>query len=51
MTNSTREHDEDGTERYRAIEYGSNKERVTIIQDSENEKAWIQSDYTLEVCE
>jgi hypothetical protein len=39
--------DEDG--RYRTIEYSSDSGMVTIIQDSENDNAWIQSDQLMEV--
>lgn len=31
-------------DRYRAIEYRSETGLVTIIQDTENEEAWVQSD-------
>ncbi|MFB6165268.1 MAG: hypothetical protein ABEJ31_08935 [Haloarculaceae archaeon] len=31
-------------ERYRAIEYSGEDGRITIIQDTENDRAWIQSD-------
>ncbi|MBX0324234.1 hypothetical protein EGH21_14440 [Halomicroarcula sp. F13] len=36
-------------DRYRAIEYRSENGLVTIIQDTENEAAWVQSDVREEV--
>lgn len=36
-------------DRYRAIEYQRTAGQVTIIQDTENEQAWIQSDVTADV--
>ncbi|GGN90958.1 hypothetical protein GCM10009030_13470 [Haloarcula pellucida] len=36
-------------ERYRAIEYRGENGLVTIIQDTENEGAWIQSDVRRDV--
>lgn len=49
MSNPTQETDSDGRGRYRAIEYSSGEGTVTVIQDSENDQAWIQSDQPMEV--
>jgi hypothetical protein len=36
-------------ERYRTIEYRGTVESVTVIQDTENDRAWVQSDVTVEI--
>jgi hypothetical protein len=41
--------DDSAFERYRAIEYGSDAGPVMIIQDTETDTAWIQSDTTRNV--
>ena len=41
--------DERKFERYRTIEYNGDTGPVTIIQDDENENAWIQSDTTRDI--
>lgn len=49
MKNSRKDTTDDAYERFREIEYSDTHGTVTIIQDTENERAWIQSDVTLEV--
>jgi len=36
-------------DRYRMIEYQKESDPVMIIQDTENEQAWIQSDLTMDL--
>jgi hypothetical protein len=43
--------DELRLERYQAIEYRSDGDPVMIIQDNENDKAWVQTDTPLAVKE
>ncbi|MFB6140822.1 MAG: hypothetical protein ABEJ26_10355 [Halosimplex sp.] len=49
MTEHSQRRRDGDARRYRTIEYASGDVTVTIIQDSENDRAWIQSDRTLEV--
>jgi len=49
MTHSRQENTSENAGRYRAIEYGTGETAVTIIQDSRNDRAWIQSDRPMEL--
>jgi hypothetical protein len=35
-------------QRYITTQYGNSGERMTLVHDTENEQAWIQSDYAVE---
>ena len=47
---ATRDHDDGAiADRYRTIKYDSRSGPVTIIQDADNDDAWIQSDRLLRI--
>lgn len=49
MSDSTRETNVDEQGKYQSIEYTGSTGTITIIQDRENDKAWIQSNQPMEV--
>ena len=51
MTDASRKLAESTDKRYVATTYGSDEGPVTLLQDTENRCAWIQSDYSVEVSE
>lgn len=40
---------DDAEQRYITTQYGDGEEQVTLVHDTENEQAWIQSDSAVEV--
>jgi hypothetical protein len=49
MGETPRTLEESTDKRYVATTYGNDDGRVTLLQDTQNRRAWIQSDYTMEV--
>ncbi|WP_164471638.1 hypothetical protein [Halosimplex salinum] len=45
----TQEQDEFATDRYLTTQYGDRGEEITLLHDTENEHAWIQSDHAVDV--
>ena len=48
---TAREQSEQPIERDVTTRYGNGDDEITLVHDTENEQAWIQSDYTVDVTE
>jgi len=57
MSDTTHDDDTAGEQSEQTIErdittqYGSGEDEITLVHDTENEQAWIQSDHTVDVTE
>lgn len=49
MKDAPRKLEESTDKRYVATTYGDPDNKVTLLQDTQNRRAWIQSDYAMEV--
>lgn len=49
MEDAPRRLEESTDKRYVATTYGDDDQRVTLLQDTQNRRAWIQSDLAMEV--
>lgn len=49
MEDTPRKLEESTDKRYVATTYGDDDQRVTLLQDTQNRRAWIRSDYATAV--
>jgi len=47
-TDATRTQTDATEQRYITTQYGDGGEQMTLVHDTENDQAWIQSDYAVE---
>ncbi|QLH79678.1 hypothetical protein HZS55_21330 [Halosimplex rubrum] len=47
-TDASRTQADDTEQRYITTQYGDGGEQMTLVHDTENEQAWIQSDHAVE---
>jgi len=50
-SDTAREQSEQTIERDVTTRYGNGDDEITLVHDTENEQAWIQSDYAVDVTE
>ncbi len=46
---ATHDHDEQGPQRYITTQYGHGDDEITLVHDTENDQAWLQSDAAVAV--